>query len=789
MRLIHFAIIGALALATPARAAAPAAVLVDPTTFVLIRPTAAQFAGANNLGGSGGGSYFFTATDFNESGSTISLDFANAQKATSLLPGFLSAADWITFNAKAPTASPTFTGTPAGPTAAADTNTTQLATTAFVIGQAYLKATTAASTYQGLDADLTAIAGLATTSFGRGLLIETSAATLRATLDLEAGTDFLAYPTGTPSGSKFLRDDNTWQSIAGGGDALVANPLSQFAATTSAQLAGVLSDEAGTTGGFVRAGYLGTAATEAATAFQAADGDLTTYANITPSANVQSLLGAADYSAMRTLLALVPGTNVQAYDADLTTYAGITPSANIQTFLGAATYAAMRTQLGLVISTDVQAYDSDLTTWGGITPGTGVATFLATPTSANLAAALTNETGTGVAVFNSDPLILTPNAAMGALAIDVTKRVNTKTLTGTTATLTFSATPTAGTVFGLVLTGHTSDCTVTIPSSYSYVTQAASTSFVMPANGVAEISWRYDGSVYRMVGEPRTFADLAAVTVVATDKLALHDVSTGTDGVATVSATVLAGLPAFSGDATTSAGASALTLATVNSNVGTFGSATAAPAITLNGKGLATAASNITITPAIGSITGLGTGVATGLGVNVGSAGAVVLNGGALGTPSSGNLSATTAYPLGNLTGAGTGVLTALGVNAGTSGAFLRTADRIVTFVLTIDTLADSMNYDIGFVGAAFTVTEIRGVHFGSGLSSPSIVATVKHGTDRTSGTTIEAVTVTSSTTGTSVTSGLDDATVPANSFIWVETSGKSGTTNDLTIIVRGTYD
>lgn len=37
-----------------------------------------------------------------------------------------------------------------------------------------------------------------------------------------------------------------WAAIAGGGDALVANPLSQFAATTSAQLAGVISDEVGT---------------------------------------------------------------------------------------------------------------------------------------------------------------------------------------------------------------------------------------------------------------------------------------------------------------------------------------------------------------------------------------------------------------------------------------------------------------------------------------------------------------------------------------------------------------
>ena len=56
--------------------------------------------------------------------------------------------------------------------------------------------------------------------------------------------------TGEGGGTKFLREDgdgtSSWQVIAGGGDALVANPLSQFAATTSAQLAGVISDETGT---------------------------------------------------------------------------------------------------------------------------------------------------------------------------------------------------------------------------------------------------------------------------------------------------------------------------------------------------------------------------------------------------------------------------------------------------------------------------------------------------------------------------------------------------------------
>lgn len=398
----------ALSLAGISRAAAPVTVLVDPTTYVLIRPTASQLSNANNLGGGGGGgSYIFTASDFNESGSTISLDFTNGQKATSLVPGFLSAADWITFNAKAPTASPTFTGTPTAPTAAADTNTTQIANTAFVIGQGYLKSSNAAITYQGLDSDLTSIAALATTSFGRSFLTQASAATVRAALDLEAGTDFLAYPTGTPTGSKFLRDDNTWQSISGGGDALVANPLSQFASTTSAQLAGVLSDEVGSSGGFVRSGYLGTAAVEAATAFQPADADLTTYSNITPSANVQSLLGAADYSAMRTQLSLVAGTDVQAYDADLATYAGITPSANIQTFLGAANYAAMRTQLGLVIGTNVQAYDTDLNLFGAITPSANTQSFLGAANYAAMRALLDLEAGTDFLAYPTG----TPNGS------------------------------------------------------------------------------------------------------------------------------------------------------------------------------------------------------------------------------------------------------------------------------------------------------------------------------------------------------------------------------------------
>lgn len=52
---------------------------------------------------------------------------------------------------------------------------------------------------------------------------------------------------------------------------------------------------------------------------------------------------------------------------------------------------------------------------------------------------------------------------------------------------------------------------------------------------------------------------------------------------------------AFTGDATKAAGGTSLTLATVNSNVGSFGSATQVGTFTVNAKGLITAASNTSI--------------------------------------------------------------------------------------------------------------------------------------------------------------------------------------------------
>lgn len=128
----------------------------------------------------------------------------------------------------------------------------------------------------------------------------------------------------------------------------------------------------------------------------------------------------------------------------------------------------------------------------------------------------------------------------------------------------------------------------------------------------------------------------------------------------------------ITGDVSLSA-SGAVSLATVNSNVGAFGSATQCVTFTVNAKGLITAASAATCTPAVGSITGLATGIATWLATpssaNLRGAltdetgtGLAYFQGGDLGTPSAGVLTNATGLPISTgVAGLGTGCATFLG--------------------------------------------------------------------------------------------------------------------------------
>lgn len=132
----------------------------------------------------------------------------------------------------------------------------------------------------------------------------------------------------------------------------------------------------------------------------------------------------------------------------------------------------------------------------GVQSGSKKITTAQIATLANTAPSITGiETHAGTNVYTA--------AAMAALAIDVTKALNTKSISAD-STFTFSGTPAnSNQWFGMLVTNtDTASHVLTIPSSFSVNRNAAITAVTIPLSSKIYLQWQYDGSVYNLYGDP-----------------------------------------------------------------------------------------------------------------------------------------------------------------------------------------------------------------------------------------------------------------------------------------------
>jgi len=125
---------------------------------------------------------------------------------------------------------------------------------------------------------------------------------------------------------------------------------------------------------------------------------------------------------------------------------------------------------------------------------------------------------------------------------------------------------------------------------------------------------------------------------------------------------------------------------------------------------------------------------------------------------------------------------------SGTMNFFDGTAERVLSPIesksITVESPSSSEDISMFYADEAITISKIVAVLVGS--STPSVTWTIRHHTDRSNAgnEVVTGGTVTTSTTTGSVVTSFNDATVPADSFVWLKTTAQSGTVGQINITV-----